>query len=176
MFIQYSTTLFWTFGFFVFKFPTSPHLFVGYQKFQNFVLSPRFVATPRDENKKGDFLAFRHCNGDFVFQYVYQYIYMGVSKNRGNPKSTILIGFSIINHPFWGTPNFWKHPYITTTIDWFTTYNFLRVTPLESNFILRVKLPSPEGTLISSSLQRIQSHEWHIRAVLVQDRGWCGWH
>ena len=28
---------------------------------------------------------------------------MGVSKNRGTPKSWILIGFSIINHPFWGT-------------------------------------------------------------------------
>ena len=27
------------------------------------------------------------------------------------PKSSILIGFSIINHPFWGkTPYFWKHP------------------------------------------------------------------
>ena len=32
--------------------------------------------------------------------------YMGVSKNRGTPKSSILIGFSIINHPFWGTPIF----------------------------------------------------------------------
>ncbi len=31
---------------------------------------------------------------------------MGVSKNRGTPKSSILIGFSIINHPFWGTPFF----------------------------------------------------------------------
>ena len=30
-------------------------------------------------------------------------LYMGVSKNRGTPKSSILIGFSIINHPFWGT-------------------------------------------------------------------------
>ena len=29
---------------------------------------------------------------------------MGVSKNRGTPKSSILIGFSIINHPFWGFP------------------------------------------------------------------------
>ena len=29
--------------------------------------------------------------------------HMGVSKNRGTPKSSILIGFSIINHPFWGT-------------------------------------------------------------------------
>ena len=28
---------------------------------------------------------------------------MGVSKNSGTPKSSILIGFSIINHPFWGT-------------------------------------------------------------------------
>ena len=36
---------------------------------------------------------------------------MGVSKNRGTPKSSILIGFSIINHPFWGFyPYFWKHP------------------------------------------------------------------
>ena len=31
---------------------------------------------------------------------------MGVSKNDGIPKSSILIGFSIINHPFWGTPIF----------------------------------------------------------------------
>ena len=30
-----------------------------------------------------------------------------VSKNIGfSPKSSILIGFSIINHPFWGTPIF----------------------------------------------------------------------
>ncbi len=32
--------------------------------------------------------------------------HMGVSKNRGTPKSSILIGFSIINHPFWGIPIF----------------------------------------------------------------------
>ena len=31
---------------------------------------------------------------------------MGVSKNNGTPKSSILIGFSIINHPFWDTPIF----------------------------------------------------------------------
>ena len=30
-------------------------------------------------------------------------INFGVSKNRGTPKSSILIGFSLINHPFWGT-------------------------------------------------------------------------
>ena len=46
-------------------------------------------------------------------------LYMGVSKNRGTPKSSILIGFFIINHPFWGTiifgnthiGNGWKSPF-----------------------------------------------------------------
>ena len=32
--------------------------------------------------------------------------YMDVSENSGTPKSSILIGFSIINHRFWGTPIF----------------------------------------------------------------------
>ena len=31
-------------------------------------------------------------------------VYLDVSKNNGTPKSSILIGFSIINHPFEGTP------------------------------------------------------------------------
>ncbi len=31
---------------------------------------------------------------------------MGVSKNRGTPKSWILIGFSILNHPSWNTTIF----------------------------------------------------------------------
>ena len=34
------------------------------------------------------------------------WIQVGVSKNRGTPKSSILIGFSHINHPFWGIPIF----------------------------------------------------------------------
>ena len=32
--------------------------------------------------------------------------HMGVSHNSGTPKSSFLIGFSIIYHPFWGTPMF----------------------------------------------------------------------
>ena len=32
--------------------------------------------------------------------------YMGDSQNGGTPKSSIFIGFSIINHPFWGTTIF----------------------------------------------------------------------
>ena len=38
---------------------------------------------------------------------------MDVSENSGTPKSSIWIGFSIINHPFWGTPIFGNiHIYI----------------------------------------------------------------
>ena len=33
-------------------------------------------------------------------------VYKGVSKSKGTPKSSVLIGFSIINHPFWGNPIF----------------------------------------------------------------------
>ena len=37
--------------------------------------------------------------------------FMDVSENNGTPKSSILKGFSIINHPFLGYPYFWKNPY-----------------------------------------------------------------
>ena len=30
-------------------------------------------------------------------------VFLGVSKNRDTPKSSIQTGFSLINHPFWGT-------------------------------------------------------------------------
>ena len=46
---------------------------------------------------------------------------MGVSKNRGTPKSSILIGFlgfSIINHPFWGTPIFGNTHMVLCTSKW----------------------------------------------------------
>ena len=33
-----------------------------------------------------------------------KHLYMGVSWSGGTPKSSILMGFSIINHPFGGTP------------------------------------------------------------------------
>ena len=39
-------------------------------------------------------------------------LHLGVSENGGTPKSSIWIGISIINHPFWGPPLFWKHPFV----------------------------------------------------------------
>ena len=39
--------------------------------------------------------------------------HMGVSENRGTPKSSIFIGISIINHPFWGFSHYsWKNIHI----------------------------------------------------------------
>ena len=48
---------------------------------------------------------------------------MDVSENSGTPKSSILIGFSIINHPFWGTPNFWKTPKLSAAKLVYTSKN-----------------------------------------------------
>ena len=68
-------------------------------------------------------------------------------KNNGPPKSSILIGFSIINHPFWGTPIFgnthiaiWK-PFgrgtrgrkLTIVIHHVLNKMILQVTPLKMN-------------------------------------------
>ena len=50
-----------------------------------------------------------------VANFLIEIEYVGVSKNNGTPKSSILIGFSIINHPFWVfSPYFWfnTHLYI----------------------------------------------------------------
>ena len=38
------------------------------------------------------------------------FLHMSVSLNGGTLKSSILIGFSIINHPFWGYHYFWETP------------------------------------------------------------------
>ena len=56
---------------------------------------------------------------------------MGVSKNSGTPKSSILMGFSIINHPFWGTIIFGNtHIYIYIYIYVEGTFMY-RMTVLE---------------------------------------------
>ena len=42
--------------------------------------------------------------------YTLYLVYMGISINGGTPKSSILIGFTIINiMPFWGSSIYWKH-------------------------------------------------------------------
>ena len=45
--------------------------------------------------------------------------HMGVSENSGTPKSSISIGFSLINHPFWGTTIFGNIHMVNPTINKF---------------------------------------------------------
>ena len=53
---------------------------------------------------------------------------LGVSKNNGTLKSSILIGFSIINHPFWGTPIFGNIQLISCGFHWFCCRVFVGST------------------------------------------------
>ena len=49
----------------------------------------------------------------------YKYVKYGCFRNRGTPKSSVLIRFSIINHPFWGIPIFGNtHMFIPNLKDW----------------------------------------------------------
>ena len=57
---------------------------------------------------------------------------MDVSENSGTPKSFILIGFSIINHPFWSTPIF-GNIHILDMFS-FTPFAFLRENHLSIFF------------------------------------------
>ena len=47
---------------------------------------------------------------------------MDVSQNSDTPKLSILIGFSIINHPFWSTPIF-GNTHMANKWMFFTTYS-----------------------------------------------------
>ena len=66
-----------------------------------------------------------------------QKINLGLSKSKGIPKSSILIGFSIINHPFWGIPIFGNtHLFVQDT---FTSLDNTR--PLKA-----AQCPGPSST------------------------------
>ena len=78
----------------------------------NCKLCPWFGMVSRPISMSGisrsKYLASSNCVLKYIKGYESICKYMGVSKNSGTPKSSILIGFSIINHPFWGTPIFGK--------------------------------------------------------------------
>ena len=69
--------------------PVTQHSLVGELKVKS--VDPTWVPTTSNGQRK---------------PVMVQGYYMDVSKNSGTPRSSILIGFSIINHPFWGTPIF----------------------------------------------------------------------
>ena len=77
-------------------------------------------------------LGFFHELGPFLTK-----IDMSVSKNNGTPKSSILIGFSIINHPFWGFFPLFLERSISLNTSWSTQWpltSFLQVISKELKF------------------------------------------
>ena len=82
-------------------------------------------------------------------------INMDVSENSGTPKSSILIGFSIINHLFWGTPIF-GNTHILQTL-------FFREAPELCSYLqviddLQISLPvAPEDEFVFSFWKPCQS-------------------
>ena len=73
---------------------------------------------------------------------------MDVSENSGTPKSSILIGFSIINHPFRGTTIF-GNTQITSI--WWVMYSrwFLRMA-CEDKLTLSITRFTPQNSWVSS--------------------------
>ena len=86
-------------------------------------------------------------------------LYMDVSENSGTPKSSILIGFSMVFHykpSILGYLYFWKHPYVN---DGFTKvmsrymlhmlnknysrWLFHRFNPFEKNMLVKMEIFSP---------------------------------
>ena len=84
---------------------------------------------------------------------------MGISKNRGTPKSSIWKGFSIINHPFWGTPIFGNIHFV-----------FLNSSQLASKncWQFGVQPKNPEGLPLEpvAQLAMVRAPKW------LRKRGW----
>ena len=62
------------------------------------------------------------CNQSIEMNFCCNKMYMDVSENSGTPKSSILIGFSIINHPFWGTPIFGNTHIENKNLSWIVNW------------------------------------------------------
>ena len=75
---------------------------------------------------------------------------MGVSKNSGIPKSSILIGFSIINHPFWGTPIFGNTHINLPKSHFRSFYQRKRPDDFQNERVSRWEMGSAQGVTIST--------------------------
>ena len=122
---------------------------------------------------------------------------MGVSKNRGTPKSSILIGFSIINRPFWGTPIFGNSQMDVERYSVGPEQPLGQVLSLGRNLIKKIsgleeigstlKFPWLVGSLTYCDLQRVVTFEgshpnheisWRCSSPAVYEclAFFCFWH
>ena len=98
--------------------------------------------------------------------------YVGVSKNNGTPISSILIGFSIINHPFWGTTIFGNTHITKVMILFEARVLILREKSLEREYLSAYnpgKLWSKDNILCA---WKLSSHlDWRPQIWSSLDRG-----
>ena len=78
--------------------------------------------------------------------------HVDVSKNSGTPKSSILIWFSNIKHPFWGTPIFGN-----------------------THVVLQYKGTYYKGLIKGSFLVPYESNKLYISWLIMVDISWPAW-
>ena len=104
-------------------------------------------------------------------------IHMGVSKNRATPQSSLLIGFSMINHPFWSTPIFGNTYIVDITFLWF--FSLILSNLCKGYPSIGIK-GSRQETFISNPASGFQSFLWmvvsntHPRINMDTQKGWFG--
>ncbi len=108
-------------------------------------------------------------------------VHMGVSKKNGTPKSSIWIGVSIVNHPFWGTPIFGKHPYVSSDqipqAQWGHDPNIL--STVQSFFyyigIARLASRAVAASLLTSKVDKFVSpiSNMDTRRHIIPEHGCC---
>ncbi len=98
------------------------------------------------------------------------FIHVRVSKNRGTPKSSILTGFSIINHPLWGTPIFGNthvYPMVEVKGWWFIYLTLSKTTNFQHEW---------DHRLMPESTDPVSFFSWGIPPFDdVPEAGWIAW-
>ena len=103
------------------------------------------------------------CQMSFIF--FAKNKHMGVSENSGTPKSSIEIGFSIINHPFWGTSIF-GNTHIYSSNHHYTYCWWFRNSK---------QPPETDKRTLYINWCRISSINSHGLQVNSKRRTWCFW-
>ena len=96
--------------------------------------------------------------------------HMGGSENGGTPKSSISIGISIINHPFWGTPIFENTHIQKSLLSLELSFPFLPRSGNGGFFLLLLfDPPSPGGSCNSKSLgfRVVKQPQWRINLFKI---------
>ena len=98
---------------------------------------------------------------------------MDVSENSGTPNHPFLTGFSIINHPFWGTPIFGN---TLGLIPWKLHKNKIEKFPVFRRFSITWSIYKPPEVMKQMQLSHLQtpkSNHYAVAFVPHQIKHYC---